>query len=169
MPASSTLTPAPAPSAAEIALADRAATRRLARRIAPLLRTGDVVALGGDLGAGKTTLVRDLIEALAGAPLEVPSPTFTLVQTYEVGGLAVWHFDLYRITRPEEIIELGLDDALADGVALFEWPERLGPFLPADRLDVTLAHGAAPEARIATIEAHGSWCARFTDVVRTDE
>ena len=146
---------------AELVLADRAATRRLGARLAALLRPGDFVGLAGVLGSGKTTLARDVIEALAGTPVEVPSPTFTLVQTYELGALTLWHVDLYRIEAPGEIVELGLDDALADGVLLVEWPERLGPLLPAERLDLTLAQGPAQDARVARLAAHGAWVERL--------
>ena len=157
--------PHAAPARAEVALADRAATRRLARRLARLVRPGDVIGLGGALGAGKTTLARDFIAALAGQDHEVPSPTFTLVQTYELGAVTVWHFDLYRIVAPDDVFELGFEDALAEGVSLIEWPERLGPLLPADRLDVVLEQGPAPDARVARLAAHGSWVARLPTLI----
>ncbi len=134
----------------EVALADRAATRRLAGRLARLLRAGDVIGLGGALG---------------GHDCEVPSPTFTLVQTYELGALTVWHFDLFRVDAPEDVVELGIEDALADGVSLVEWPERLGPLLPPDHLVVTLEQGAAPDARIARLSAHGTWAGRLAALV----
>ena len=108
-------------------LADAAATEAIGAALAPLLRAGDVIALSGDLGAGKTTLARGLLTAL-GLEGEAPSPTFAIVQTYvppEVR-LAVAHVDLYRIRDPQELEELGLDDALEDGALLIEWPERLG-------------------------------------------
>ncbi len=152
------------PSVVEVTLPDRSATRRLAARLARRARPGDVIGLVGALGAGKTTLARGFIEALAGGEREVPSPTFTLVQTYECDIATIWHFDLFRITRPEDVIELGFDDALGDGITLIEWPERLGPLLPADRLDVTLTQGAAPEARVARIAAHGALAARLTGI-----
>lgn len=161
---------APPPSAppsarAKIALGDRAATRRLGARLAGVLRPGDVVALRGALGAGKTALARDVIEARAHAACEVPSPTFTLVQAYETGDLAIWHFDLYRLERPEDIEELGFDEALDDGAVLVEWPERLGDWLPAERLDIALDPGPDPasgdETRIARLTATGDWIARL--------
>lgn len=145
----------------EIELPDRAATQRLAVHLARILRNGDVVALSGVLGAGKTTLVRDIVEALAGGPYEVPSPTFTLMQHYDLGAVTVWHFDLHRIERAEDVLELGFEDALAEGVVLVEWPDRLGPLLPAERLDVTMEQGASRDARRARIVAHGGWAARI--------
>ncbi len=155
----------PAPADHELALPDRAATRRLAERLAPLLRTGDFIGLGGALGTGKTTLARDVIHTLSGDACEVPSPTFTLVQTYELGALTLWHFDLFRVDAPEDVFELGFEDALAEGVSLVEWPERLGPLLPPDRLVVTLTQGAEPDARIARLCAHGTWTERFAALV----
>jgi tRNA threonylcarbamoyladenosine biosynthesis protein TsaE len=148
----------------DIVLPDRTATRRFAIRLAGAVKRGDVIALGGALGAGKTTLARDLIEAIAGKPSEVPSPTFTLVQTYELDPVTVWHFDLYRVARPEEVLELGIEDALAEGVTLIEWPERMAPLLPDDRLDIVLEQGATPDARRVRITAHGSWRARLEAV-----
>ncbi|MGD9914651.1 MAG: tRNA (adenosine(37)-N6)-threonylcarbamoyltransferase complex ATPase subunit type 1 TsaE [Rhizobiaceae bacterium] len=120
-------------------LVDEAATVRLGEDIAAVLRPGDVLALEGDLGAGKTTLARGLIRALAGDPeMDVPSPTFTLVQAYE-GRLPVAHLDLYRLSSPDELDELGLDEALSAGVAIIEWPDRAGDRLPADAIRIELA------------------------------
>jgi tRNA threonylcarbamoyladenosine biosynthesis protein TsaE len=151
----------------EIRLADLAATERLAARIAALARPGDVIALEGPLGAGKTAFARGFIAALALAegrvPEDVPSPTFTLVQAYEFSRFTVHHFDLYRLEEASEARELGLDDARADGVVLIEWPERLGSLLPQDRLHIALAPGPAPDVRMARIEALGSWQGRWED------
>jgi tRNA threonylcarbamoyladenosine biosynthesis protein TsaE len=123
-----------------------------------------VVALAGDLGAGKTTFARALIAAFAAeagqAPPEVPSPTFTLVQTYEFPRATLWHFDLYRIERPQDALELGIEEALAEGIALIEWPERLGPLLPARRIAVTLAFAGADDARRIAIAAPGALAGR---------
>ncbi|RWG08214.1 tRNA (adenosine(37)-N6)-threonylcarbamoyltransferase complex ATPase subunit type 1 TsaE [Mesorhizobium sp.] len=131
-------------------LADEAATARLGEDLAMALRAGDAIALKGDLGAGKSTLARALIRALADdAGLEVPSPTFTLVQSYETR-IPVHHFDLYRLSSPDELDELGLDDALAQGAALIEWPDRAGDQLPANALQVELIEqGAGRSARIS--------------------
>jgi len=121
-----------------VPLADLAATEALGARIAAALSVGDAVALEGDLGAGKTTLARAILHGL-GVTEEVPSPTFTLVQYYETPKLNVRHYDLYRIEKPEEVDELGLDEALDDGAALIEWPERALAWLPADRLHIAMA------------------------------
>jgi len=132
-------------------LPDEAATAALARRLAPWLAVGDVVALYGDLGAGKTAFARALIRVLADGDEEVPSPTFTLVQTYATPRGPVFHFDLYRIASPDELTEIGWDEALADGLTLVEWPGRAGSLLPTVRIDIELTFGAAPGSRTATV------------------
>ena len=139
-------------------LPDEAATDRLGAVLATRLRPRDVVALEGGLGAGKTTLARAILRAAAGDPrLVVPSPTFTLGELYDTPRGAFWHFDLYRLEAPEQVFELGWEDARADGMALVEWAERLGPLLPRERLTVTLA--TEGDGRRATIEGE----ARFGD------
>ena len=129
-------------------LPDLAATEALATRLAGLMRRGDTILLDGPLGAGKSALARALLRALAGDPaLDVPSPTFTLVQSYDTRLGLVQHFDLWRLDGPESLRELGWDEADA---ALVEWPDRLGPLRPDDALTVTLAH-AGGDARRATL------------------
>ena len=118
-------------------LQDEAATARLGAAVGLALEAGEAVCLWGPLGAGKTTLARGLIRALADPNEDAPSPTFTLVQFYPTERLRLAHFDLYRIERPDEAHEIGLDEALDDGAALIEWPERLGELLPK-HLSVTL-------------------------------
>jgi tRNA threonylcarbamoyladenosine biosynthesis protein TsaE len=121
-------------------LPDEAATERLGTALARRLRPRDVVALQGGLGVGKTTLARAILRAASGDPaLIVPSPTFTLVEIYDTPAGVFWHFDLYRLEEPEQVFELGWEEARADGVALVEWAERLGTLLPRERLTVTLA------------------------------
>lgn len=121
-------------------LPDEAATERLGAALAARLRRRDLVALEGGLGAGKTTLARAILRAASGDPsLIVPSPTFTLAEVYETKHTSFWHFDLYRLEQPEQVFELGWEEARAEGVALVEWAERLGGLLPQDRLTVRLA------------------------------
>jgi N-acetylmuramate 1-kinase len=130
---------------------------RLAEELAFALMPGDAVALEGDLGAGKTTFARGLISALSnGAISEVPSPTFTLVQTYETRRFEVAHFDLYRLTGANELGELGLDLALKRGIAIIEWPSRAADHLPRDRITVTLSDSGAPDARDVVLTGTGS-------------
>jgi tRNA threonylcarbamoyladenosine biosynthesis protein TsaE len=119
-------------------LPTEAATEQLGTTLAQRLKLGDVVGLKGDLGAGKTTLARAIVRAAANDPdLIVPSPTFTLVEVYDTPKGSFWHFDLYRLETPEQVYELGWEEALAEGIVLIEWPERLGPLLPK-HLSVTL-------------------------------
>ena len=136
-------------------LADEAATARLGVAIARVLRAGEAVCLWGPLGAGKSTLARALIRALTTPDEEAPSPTFTLVQAYEGAGLKIAHFDFYRLTSAAEAYEIGLDEALDDGAAVIEWPERLDGRLPLDRLDVEI--GVEGAGRIARLTPHGGW------------
>ncbi len=151
----------------ELNLPDLAALGAWARRLGPLLKAGDVVGLHGSLGAGKTSLVRALLQGL-GVREEVPSPTFSLVQQYEIGGLMFWHFDLYRLSSPDEAYELGIEEAFGEGVSLIEWPENLGRLMPEERLDIFL--GLPPDAgyedtrRTVRIEAHGAWVTRIANV-----
>ena len=149
----------------QLELADQAATARLAEQLAAQAAPGDVIALRGDLGAGKTTFARAFITALApDLEEDVPSPTFTLVQIYERAPAPVWHFDLYRLERPEEVFELGIEEALAGDICLIEWPERLGALLPAARLDLELRFAARPEARHAALSGPDSWQPRLASL-----
>jgi tRNA threonylcarbamoyl adenosine modification protein YjeE len=138
-----------------------AATRDLGGRLAGLLRSGDVIALRGPLGAGKTELARALIRARAGNLIEVPSPSYTLVQDYGLQDLAIRHIDLYRIEDAAELAELGLDAPASGEAWLIEWPERAEAALPADRLDVELHQGDGPEARRARLLAGTGWRERL--------
>jgi len=154
-----------------IDLADEAETAALARKLAAAARPSDVLALSGDLGTGKTVFARAFINARAASPEEVPSPTFTLVQTYAFpdpgdpgGGIPVYHFDLFRIEDAGEIEELGMEEAFAGGISLIEWPERLNGLLPADRLDVSLAQGEGAGERRCVLTGHGSWAGRLRAV-----
>jgi tRNA threonylcarbamoyladenosine biosynthesis protein TsaE len=145
-------------------LPDEEATAALAARIAALARPGDVIALEGELGAGKTTFARAFIRARGNAE-SVPSPTFTLVQVYETGGVPIWHFDAYRLRDPDEAWELGIEDAFRDGISLIEWPERLGTLLPGRRLWIALSDAGPPNARRAMLDPGrdpgGDWAERL--------
>lgn len=132
---------------------------RLASRIALNLKTGDVVTLSGPLGAGKTTLARTLVGHFDGDS-EVPSPTFALIQRYETPRFALSHCDFYRLNAGE-LEELGLDDALADGALLIEWPERAMDWLPHDRLDIVFDETEEPETRSLVLTGHGDWAGRL--------
>lgn len=144
----------------KVALPDLDAVSRLGAAIAPYLAAGDAVLLRGDLGAGKTTLARAILVAL-GHEGETPSPTFTLLQSYALG-LPVAHLDLYRLKRPEEIEELGLDDALGEGAALIEWPEQAEGHMPGDALNVALSAGPHE----AVLSGGGRWPGLIADIVR---
>ena len=144
-------------------LPDEAATAAFAARISELAEVGDVIALKGDLGCGKTSFARSFIRARGGAE-EVPSPTFTLVQIYELTPAAIWHFDLYRIKSSEEAWELGIEDAFSEGISLIEWPERLGPLLPRRRLEIEFLFGDRPDERRALIDAGESWRQRLAGI-----
>jgi tRNA threonylcarbamoyladenosine biosynthesis protein TsaE len=144
-------------------LPDEAATAALAATISALAEVGDVIALKGDLGSGKTSFARSFIRA-RGAAEEVPSPTFTLVQIYQPGSAAIWHFDLYRLKSPEEAWELGIEDAFSEGISLIEWPERLGSLLPRRRLEIEFLYGDRPEARRARIDAGEGWRQRLAGI-----
>jgi tRNA threonylcarbamoyladenosine biosynthesis protein TsaE len=146
-----------------IALPAETDTRALGRALAKHARPGDVVALEGGLGAGKTTLARGFIQHLTGPAEEVVSPTFTLVQLYDTQIAPIWHFDLYRLKNPMDALELGLEDALAEGILLIEWPERLGPLLPQRRLEVALALGLQ-NGRTADLAGDPSWQLRLEGI-----
>lgn len=150
-------------------LADLAATAALAQVLAPALRIGDLVALKGSLGTGKTAFARALIQTFL-PDEEVPSPTFTLVQTYETPHFSIVHADFYRLESPNDVWELGWDDARGEAVLLVEWAERLGPALtPRDRLEIEFetiggADGNEDGARRAHLTGFGAWAERLARI-----
>lgn len=140
-----------------LALPTLAATEALAARAAALARAGDAILLDGPLGAGKSAFARAFLRAASGdATLDVPSPSYTLVQSYDLPRFRAHHLDLWRLDGPEALLELGWDDMAAD-LVLVEWPDRLGPLAPADALRIALAH-AADETRAATLSG---WAGRL--------
>ncbi len=135
-------------------LPDAEATAAAAAGVAALARKGDVFCLYGDLGAGKTTFARGFLRALA-VDDDIPSPTFNLLLTYDTALGMVWHFDLYRISAPDEVIELGIEDAFDDGICLIEWPERLGRWLPGRRIEIHLSDAGGGTGRQLSLRAIG--------------
>ena len=147
-----------------IRLPDENATAALAGTIAPLLAAGDTLLLSGPIGAGKSAFARALIRARLGNPQEeVPSPTFTLVQTYDAGEVEIWHCDLYRLSHPDEAAELGLQEAMATAICLIEWPDRLGALTPADGLSLRFV--ALEDGHAVTLTAPPHWAARLRGIV----
>ena len=139
-------------------LASPEATTRLAQRLAPRLVAGDCILLQGPIGAGKSHFARALIEArlaAQGLSEEVPSPTFTLVQTYGDGLAEIWHADLYRLNGPADIDELGLWEAFDSAICLVEWPDRLGAYAPQNALNLEFGPTAKPGERLVRL----SFCA----------
>lgn len=143
------MTPAAQDITLTLDLPDEAATAALGARLAGVAQAGDVILLSGPIGAGKSHLARAFIRARLGHEEDVPSPTFTLVQTYGTPEDEIFHADLYRLTHPDEVWELGLDDAFTRAICLVEWPDRLGAHLPPGALHLQLA--ALGEGRRATL------------------
>jgi tRNA threonylcarbamoyladenosine biosynthesis protein TsaE len=154
----------------DLILPNPAATERLAAIVAAETRPGDAILLSGDLGAGKTHFARAFINALSDTPEEVPSPTFTLVQGYPatVDGrpVEIAHFDLYRLKSSEETIELGIEEAFAEGISLVEWPDRLGALTPKRHLALRLEIAADGVARRATLQGTAGWRERVDRIAR---
>ena len=142
-----------------IQLPDLSATQQFASAIASIVRPGDVIGLKGAIGVGKTTFARAVIGALGGRE-EVPSPTFTLAQIYHLDHVTVWHFDLFRLKRPADIYELGIEDAMIDGISLIEWPEKMVSCNFPNHMEIEFAFGAN-ETRKATLLAHDDWRIRL--------
>ena len=140
---------------------DPVAMTRLGRFLSDMLLAGDVVALDGPLGAGKSVLARAIIQSLCPTEDDIPSPTFTLVQTYEPkNGMQLMHFDLYRLEAPEEALELGIEDAFADAICLIEWAVRLGPLLPRQALRLSIEPSTDPvasEKRLVALSGGPRW------------
>ena len=145
-------------------LADLAATEALAAALARAVEPGDVICLAGELGVGKTAFARAFLRA-SDVTDEVPSPTFNLMLHYDTAAGTVWHIDLYRLSAPEELTELGLEDAFASAICLIEWPDRLGELAPPDRLELAFDDTPGGEKRLLTWAAFGG-AARLAPILR---
>ncbi len=146
-----------------VTVADEAATGALARKVAHIARPRDVITLAGTLGAGKTAFARAFITAQGGGE-EVPSPTFTLLQVYDAADGTIYHFDLYRLEAPEDAFEIGIEDAFAEGISLIEWPDRLGRYLPRERLDITINQGTHETERRFDFAGSSHWIDRLNEI-----
>ena len=131
-------------------------TKEIAHKLGAILKENDVVTFKGNLGAGKTTFIKYIIQHIMNEDITVTSPTFNLVQIYESSKFPIWHFDMYRLKTSEEVFEIGYEEALTQALSLIEWPERIQEFLPKDRLDVIITLN---NSNIRTIEfiPHGTW------------
>ncbi|MDV7141299.1 tRNA (adenosine(37)-N6)-threonylcarbamoyltransferase complex ATPase subunit type 1 TsaE [Tropicimonas sp. TH_r6] len=156
-------------------LPDASATEALGQAVSALLQPGDTLLLSGPIGAGKSHLARSAIRALMARadepPEDIPSPTYTLVQTYPAGEIELWHADLYRLTDPSEVLELGLEEGLSEGICFVEWPDRLGSAAPPDALQIVLQ--AKGDGRIARLTGPADrWSDRLSALstaVKADE
>ena len=128
------------------------ATCAFAQRLAVRLNPGDVLLLSGEIGAGKTHFARCLIQSLLAAPEDVPSPTFTLVQVYETPTCEIWHADLYRLSSPDECVELGLAEAFETAICLVEWPDRLDDLTPPNALHLVFSDTAKDDSRVVSLD-----------------
>ncbi|MEL6682757.1 MAG: tRNA (adenosine(37)-N6)-threonylcarbamoyltransferase complex ATPase subunit type 1 TsaE [Pseudomonadota bacterium] len=146
----------------QISLADEHATHRVAQKVTPCLQPGDVLLLEGPIGAGKTAFARAVVQTALGRMEDVPSPTFTLVQTYETSQGDIWHCDLYRLSHPDDVMELGLDQAFTDAICLIEWPDRLGQDTPKSAL--RLSFRAREADHLVEISLNAPWKERLQGI-----
>lgn len=150
----------------QIYLSSPEETAALARRMGTILRPRDVLLLSGGIGAGKTHFARALIQSLQDDPEDVPSPTFTLVQVYDTNAGELWHSDLYRLSHPDEIVELGLTEAFDTAICLIEWPDRLGDLVPDDALILHFAMAEVEGMRLLDLRWQpGHWEDRLKGLV----
>ncbi|HEY0214203.1 MAG TPA: tRNA (adenosine(37)-N6)-threonylcarbamoyltransferase complex ATPase subunit type 1 TsaE [Paenirhodobacter sp.] len=148
-------------------LPDADATDDFGRRMAAIVRQGDVILLNGPIGAGKTHFARALIAARLTRNEDIPSPTFTLVQTYDADP-EIWHADLYRLSHRDEAVELGLEEAFTTAICLIEWSERLGSLCPADALSLAFEPVDGGASRRVTVSGPTAWMDRLNAVVPAD-
>ncbi len=141
------------------------ATEKLAHRLGQVVGAGDVLLLEGDIGAGKTYFARSLIQSLLIIPEDIPSPTFTLIQMYEANDFEIWHSDLYRLSSPDEIVELGLTEAFHTALCLVEWPSRLGDLAPCSALTLKFETTLSEESRQLCLSwTDAKWDKRMKDI-----
>ncbi|USG61332.1 tRNA (adenosine(37)-N6)-threonylcarbamoyltransferase complex ATPase subunit type 1 TsaE [Sneathiella marina] len=149
-------------------LQSQSETIAFAHHFSSILKTGDVVTLSGTLGAGKTAFIRAVLQSLIDPALEVPSPTFNLLLTYDIPAqnTTVYHYDFYRVETPDEVLELDVDEAFDNGICLIEWADRMGPYLPDDFLDIAINPDTARGAEYRTLVLSGnmSWQTRLSSV-----
>ena len=151
---------------ARITLSSADHTAALAVRLGACLKPGDTLLLEGPIGAGKTHFARSLIQSRLPLPEDVPSPTFTLVQTYDADGVEIWHADLYRLTSPDDVVELGLVDAFETAICLVEWPDRLGTLAPQNALTLRFAQGTSEDERdLLLLWTAPEWASRLDGVL----
>ena len=152
---------------AKLTLADLAATKRLGLFLAERLMVGDVLALKGELGAGKSELARAIIQQICVKETDIPSPTFALVQTYESDSkVPLWHFDLYRLAELDDVFELGIEEAFIEAICLIEWPERLVGYLPDRTLTIEIDYDASANGgRRVTLRGNPAWQNRLRDML----
>ena len=163
---SATVLDTPSEKSARLTFHSEDETRAFAREFGRLLKPGDTILLSGEIGSGKSFLSRAIIQNMMlehGEVEDVPSPTFTLVQTYQIGDTEVWHSDLYRLSDVSEIEELGLFDAFETGISLIEWPDRLGPLAPESALLIELAAGTGENERALNLRWRDQ---KWTDIIR---
>ncbi len=137
-------------------------TARLSAGLAKFCKAGDCILLRGDLGTGKTQFARGFIQALC-SEIEVTSPTFTLVQTYQAANATIWHFDLYRLEKESDIQETGMDDALREGIILIEWPDIIAHILPKEALHIEIAYGQTDDERLISFASESIHWKPFFD------
>lgn len=140
-----------------IYLKDQEQTKKFASKVAKISESGDIITFSGNLGVGKTSFIQYFIRSLSDKEVEVTSPTFNLLHIYQVNSLEIWHFDLYRLKKKEEVYEIGIEDAFDKGLSLIEWPEIIIDILPKNRLDLKIEFTEEKEARIISWSGSNKW------------
>ncbi len=145
-------------------LANENDSKLFANDLSDILQSGDIIALWGDIGVGKTTLARNIIQNLCGDEINVPSPTFPLLQIYDAPEFQIWHMDLYRINAAEDVFELGVEDAFYDCLSLIEWPDKMAGYLPLARLDIVIDIDIKNNTRSIYLQGDENWALRLKGI-----